>query len=272
MATDARWIRLRFPGRCRSCGRDLAKGERALHDRAARALSCDGCASQIEPLEAGVPGASARREYDRRRLARERRTRERWDVIGLGGFGAAVARLNAPEHERVWAIGARGEERVAARLQTLLEGTGVVLLHDRRIPPSRANVDHLAIGAGGVTVIDAKNYKGKVRTETRGGLLRPRTEHLRIGGRDKTELVAGVRRQIDVVAAAVERAGETVDVRGALCMVNADALPLFSHLEVDGVAIDGPKRIAKLANRPGALTAHAVHRIAATIAQAFPPA
>jgi hypothetical protein len=49
----------------------------------------------------------------------------------------------------------------------LLDSRGVELLHDRRICGSRANIDHLAIGPGGVTVIDAKNYRGKVRTERR---------------------------------------------------------------------------------------------------------
>src|SRR5215212_8720249 len=92
---------------------------------------------------------------------------------------------------------------------------------------AHSSPDHIAIGPGGVTVIDAKNYKGKVRTESRGGLLRPRTGHLLIGGRDKTALIEGVQRQIHVVAAAISPAGESLDVRGALCMVNTDALPLL---------------------------------------------
>jgi hypothetical protein len=45
---------------------------------------------------------------------------------------------------------------------------------------------------GGITVIDAKNYTGTVRTESRGGLFGPRTEHLVIGGRDQTRLIRGV--------------------------------------------------------------------------------
>jgi hypothetical protein len=278
MPTEARWIRLRYPGRCRSCGRELATGDRALHDRVARSVNCDRCVSPesevptTQPIETGTPGASARREYDRRRLARERRRRERWDAIGLGSIGAALTRLSTPHHERAWAIGAQGEERVAARLEKLLQGKGVALLHDRRVPASRANIDHVAIGEGGVTVIDAKHYKGKVRTETRGGLLRPRTEHLWIGGREQTRLVEGVRRQVDLVTAALERAGESVDVCGAMCIVDVDSLPLFSHIQVDGVPIDGPKHIARLARRPGLLSPEGVLRVAATIAQAFPPA
>ena len=109
-------------------------------------------------FQGGQAGASARREHQRRRARREQRARERWDVVGLGGVGAGLARLNAPQHERAWAVGAHGEERVAMRLEKHLADSGAVLLHDRRVPNSRANIDHLAIGPGGATVIDAKNY------------------------------------------------------------------------------------------------------------------
>ena len=148
----------------------------------------------------------------------------------------------------------------------------MLLLHDRRIPASRANIDHIAIGPGGVTVIDAKHYRGKVRTEKRGGLLRPRTEHLLIGGREQTKLVVGVRRQVELVSGELERAGESMDVLGALCMLNVDGLPLFGPLAIDGFAIDGPKTIARIARRPGRFQPEDVHRVASAIAQVFPPA
>ena len=101
----------------------------------------------------------------------DRRARARWDAVGLGVMGAGLAKLSAPQHEQAWLNRARGEERVAKRLHKHLKYTGVVILHDRRIPGTRANIDHIAIGPGGITVIDAKDYTGKVRAETRGGLL-----------------------------------------------------------------------------------------------------
>jgi hypothetical protein len=55
-------------------------------------------------------------------------------------------------------------------------------------------------------------------------------------------------------------------------IVDVDSLPLVSHIQVDGVPIDGPKHIARLARRPGLLSPEGVLRVAATIAQAFPPA
>ena len=38
----------------------------------------------------------------------------------------------------------------------------IAVLHDRRIPGSKANIDHIAITAAGIWVIDAKRYKGDV--------------------------------------------------------------------------------------------------------------
>lgn len=278
MQSDARWISLRYPGQCRACGEQLMKGERALHDRRTRTVTCEGCAvsaapaTRVEELERGTAGASARREHERRRAARERRKRSSWDTVGLGSVGAGLAKLSEPQHQRAWARGAEGEEKVAARLAKLLDGHGVELLHDRRIPGSRANIDHLAIGAGGVTVIYAKNCKGKVRTMVRGGLLRRRTEHLLIGDRDQTRLVDGLRRQVDLVRAALEQAGESANVRGVLCMAAVDGLPMLGHPCVDGIAIDGPRHVAKIARRAGDHSDADVERLATLLGRAFPVA
>ncbi|MFP4148005.1 MAG: nuclease-related domain-containing protein [Nitriliruptoraceae bacterium] len=38
--------------------------------------------------------------------------------------------------------------------------------HDRRMPPSRANLDHIAVARSGVVTIDAQRYAG--RQSTRG--------------------------------------------------------------------------------------------------------
>lgn len=65
-----------------------------------------------------------------------------------------------------------------------LDGCGVRMLHDR-LRPERggANIDHLAVGPGGVTVIDSKAYRGAVRVAREGGLFAPRQTVLRVNGR-----------------------------------------------------------------------------------------
>jgi len=69
------------------------------------------------------------------------------------------------------------------------------VLHDRRIPGARANVDHIVVAPWGVFVIDAKNYKGRVEKRDRGGFFS--TDYrLYVGGRDKTALVAGMAKSL----------------------------------------------------------------------------
>lgn len=220
----------------------------------------------IDDLDRGTPGASARREYERRQARRERRLRERFG----GSLGALLARLSDdPQTTRSWRRGADGEVKAARELERRLKGTGVVLLHDRAMPESRANLDHIAIGPGGVTVIDAKAVRGRLHVERRGGLFSKRTEHLVVGGYDRTRLVEGVLRQIGAVEAAL---GEGVAVQGAMCWLEAAELPVLRRLEVRGVAIAGPRRIARLAARPGPLSAPQVDALAATVARWFPRA
>jgi hypothetical protein len=77
----------------------------------------------------------------------------------IGGLAAAAAAWGLrfkPSPEAVaWRQGAAGERRTA-RLLDPLERHGWAVLHDLALPDSRANVDHLAIGPGGVFVIDSK--------------------------------------------------------------------------------------------------------------------
>jgi hypothetical protein len=204
-------------------------------------------------------GASARREHDRRRAARERAARERHPLVG----GLLLRLIAAPAHERAWERGAEGEERAGARLERLLAGSGVILLHDRRLTGSRANIDHLAVGPGGVTVIDTKRLAGKVEVRGRG-----QRAQLRVGGRDRTKLLDGVERQLAMVKSAVRG----VEVRAALCFVDPDGLPWLGRLEPRGVLVDSTRGVAKLAKRPGPLDITAIHETATALAARFAPA
>jgi hypothetical protein len=61
-------------------------------------------------------------------------------------------------------------ERRTARLLGPLERHGWAVLHDLAVPGSRANLDHLVIGPGGVFVIDSKQYRGRLQLDPTGGL------------------------------------------------------------------------------------------------------
>jgi len=69
-----------------------------------------------------------------------------------------------------------------------------VALHDRKVPGTRANIDHLVITPWDVWTIDAKRYVGK-RPEfyVEGGILGiGATTGLKVGGRKSDGLVDGV--------------------------------------------------------------------------------
>jgi Nuclease-related domain len=73
-----------------------------------------------------------------------------------------------------WRRGAAGEWRTA-RLLAGLERQGWVVLHDLAIPGSRANLDHLVVGPGGVFVIDSKHYRGRLQLDPSGRLRHGRS-------------------------------------------------------------------------------------------------
>ena len=65
------------------------------------------------------------------------------------------------------AAGALGEQRTA-RLLGRLDRLGWAILHDLAIPRRHADIDRLAIGPGGVYVIDSKQYSGRFQLDPSG--------------------------------------------------------------------------------------------------------
>lgn len=61
-----------------------------------------------------------------------------------------------------WSAGAAGERRTG-RLLRPLRRRGWVVLHDRQIPGTQANIDHLVIGPNGVQLIDSKAWQAPVQ-------------------------------------------------------------------------------------------------------------
>ncbi len=267
-------MNLRYAGTCALCGEEIPQGARAIYNtpaRSVRHIDCDA------GLDRGVAGGSARREHERRKAKDAARVSEQkanvQAAFGTGFLGKVATFLAVDDRPRrsteVWAQGAVGEERVADWLDRLSE-VGVIALHDRRIPGTRANVDHIAVTPWGVWVIDAKRYLHK-RPDiiTEGGFLGfGGTDRLTVGGRKKDELVEGVLRQVERVTAVV---GDAASVRGALAFVDADWPLIGGDFMVRGVAVLWPKRLAKLMLRQEPPTVD-VEGLARLIAARFPPA
>ena len=258
-----REMSLRYAGTCRTCSAELPAGTQASYDSDTKTVSCLACLTADTEVFIGVAGASAQREFERRKTSREARIRESHPILG----GAILALSDDPQSTRAWATGARGEELLGQRLDTLVSG-GVRVLHDRRIPRTKANIDHIAIGPSGVFVIDAKRYAGRPSLRVEGGVIRPRVEKLMVGSRDCTTLVAGMLKQVGLVVAAVPN----VPVLGMLCFVEAD-WPLFGgDFSTGGVRVLWPRKAAEQVAKAGTMDATAIDRLHRILAAAFPPA
>ncbi|PZU49123.1 MAG: NERD domain protein [Microbacterium sp.] len=267
LGPDDKRMRLRYAGTCRLCGRAHAAGADAIYERTRRTIRCVDCdESAVEGPSVegsgGDAGASARREYERRRDAREQRIREEHPKLG----GLILALSDDPQSTKAWERGAIGEELLAKRLADLPDTFRV--MHDRRIRGTRANIDHIATGPSGVWVIDAKRYKDK-RPELRieGGIFRPRVESLRIGGRDGTKLVDGVTSQVQRVREAL--ADDTIPITGVLCFLEADWPLLGGSFAVDEVHVVWPRLLVKRITEARAV-AFDVDATHALLADVFP--
>ena len=290
---------LRYPGQCVLCGVELPVGTIAVYDSSTKSVTCLGCqapgssvvpqsqgsdvSAQLNAMEnslpepvldqsevfVGVAGGSAQREYERRKDKRESRIREAHPRIG----GLILALSDDPQSTKAWATGTQGEERLGRQLDAVLQA-GVHVLHDRRIPTTNANIDHIVVCPSGVFVIDAKKYQGQ-RPSLRidGGWTRPRTETLIIGSRSGTKLVDGVHKQVNLVRARLEASGlSDVQVGGTLCFVDAD-WPLFGgDFMIDEVSVLWPRKAASHIGRPGAIDAATAARIHHVLASSFAPA
>jgi hypothetical protein len=262
---DEKRMKLRYTGTCRVCQTELPAQTEAIYERETKSVRClTHDAPEVVDPDPGVPGASARREFERRAAKREARIREVHPKLG----GLIHAVTDDPQSTRAWNTGAIGEERLGGRLNELSTDT-LRVLHDRRIPGTRANIDHLAVTPNGVYVIDAKKYAGRPILRIEGGILRPRVEKLMVGSRNCTKLVDGMLKQIDVVVGAV---GSEVPVYGVLCFVEADWPLIGGAFTTRGVLVVWPKKLYPKLQSDGPLEASAIDQLHRVLAQALPPA
>jgi hypothetical protein len=268
---STREIALRYAGRCYRCGIELAVGTRAVWSRVNRTITCIECEGLTEvqqktgPPSTSEAGGSAQRRFDQLHGARESRLREK------GRLGALVLKLSRdPQSTRAWARGAEGERIVGKRLDEIASDT-LIPLHDRRVPGSRTNIDHIVVVASGVHLVDAKLYKGMIKTRDKGGWFRS-DERLYVGSRDRTALVTKLAKQILVVDAAVRDLRLPTTLTPVLCFVHAEWSLLSNGFDLQGVKIVWPNRLVELLRRPGPLTTEQIQEAAPRLVERLPPA
>lgn len=266
-----RTLTLQYPATCSLCSTQLARGAQAWWDREAKKATCLVCGSgpELALALAGTPGGSAGQKYDRLRDRRER------DVKGTLGERLGSAYLfftDDPQSTRAWRTGATGEERLGRFFAEVLPDSAVVL-HDRRIPGSRANIDHIVVAPSGVWVVDAKLYRGKVECRTVGSFWKPENRVF-VGGRDRTKLVLGMARQVEATRAVLtaDPLAPEIAIVPAVCFVASEWGLFAKPFELHGVTVLWPQKLAERIAAPGRLTATAIARIANRVAVGLPPA
>lgn len=275
VATDI--IRLRYAGTCSVCGAALAVSTKAHRDKATKLITCLECGGAAAPEpqvatlpdppvpvkpESGVAGASAQKEFDRRHQKREAILDQRF-----GHFAGLVKFLvGDSQSTKAWAKGSDGE-RILAEALTKRIGDRAVLLHDRRISKSSANIDHLGIAASGVWIIDAKKYKGRLQRRDKGG-WRTIDYHVYVNGRDQTRLTGGLHKQAAVVRTVL--GDPEVPVYTVLCFIDAEWDFFLKPFQIDGVWVTYGKHLAEMIAAPGPLTDDEVLRVANLLANALP--
>lgn len=263
----APWF-VKYDGPCARCGTVLRRGDVAIWDRAARTMHCVECptepaaADRVE-LDSGRGGVSAQREYERRMAKRDAAAREKWGQR----VGGVVLRLTEPPATtRAWASGADGEAKVAQLLDRI---DGVRALHDRRVPGSTGNIDHLVVAPSGIFIVDAKNHAGMVRIRDRGGFFRTDLR-LYVGSRDCSMLADGLAWQIEAVTIALRGAEPQPPITPVLCFARADWPLIRPPSEFRAVRLESLASLRRLLERPGPRELPAIDHLTRALASALP--
>jgi hypothetical protein len=172
---------------------------------------------------------------------------------------------------RRWVQRAEGERRSRARLD-LLEGEGVIVLNDRRIPGSREGIKLIAVSPAGVFVIDTKRFKGLVHTMRPGTIGNLGPYELHVGRRNCTHSVDALRRQAEIVRATLDGgslSAAEIPIHAMLCLTRAEwGFP--SAVQIGDVWVGWPRLIAGEVQAPGVLDPSTVQQLSALIADRLP--
>ena len=219
------------------------------------------------PIDRGVGGISAQKEYDRRSAKHEKKIEEKWGTGRIGKVAKFFA--DEPQSTTSWAKGADGEVRLASRLDRDLTGFATVL-HDRKVPKTRGNIDHLVVGPSGVWIIDAKKFSGRVECRDVGGRRNPE-KRLYVANRNQTKLVAGMGWQAVAVQLAIGSIGfGDVPIHRCICFVNPEWGVFAKSFTIDDVWIGLPKMLVKAIQAAPVLDPAAVTTLSHHLSSWFP--
>jgi hypothetical protein len=186
---------------------------------------------------------------------------------GIVAIRSAVTFWGHRRTTEIWAIGSAGEHTVGARLDRLT-AKGIVVIHDRRIPGSRANIDHIVVAPSGVYVIDTKKWSGRVEPRRLGSTFNRGPVQLFADGRNRTASAAAMDLQVAAVGQVLYRTGQPgVPVLAALAITSAQWGWLARPFAVGDVWVGWPKELDRRLSRPGPLTPDQIHWLGRELAE-----
>ena len=145
--------------------------------------------------------------------------------------------------------------RTARRLEDHLFATGARLLHERRLPGKAGKVSHLIVASSGITLVDSRKYTSGRARVGRGGL--------RVGRRNRSDLVHRVRAQVDELRALLaDTPYADVPIEAAIAWRDVQGLPILYTFNGPRVLICGTRKIAHEATRPGPFSLQRVDALA----------
>lgn len=264
----SRRLRLQYPTVCATCDIALSRGAEAVWDSATKQATCLACGPEgLAPI-AGTAGASAAAEGERRAEKRVADVRRRY-----GDHAAAVAEeMAGRDIAATWGKGSEGESGLAAFIARDV-GAAVIPLHDRLLPGTRGNIDHIFVASTGVWVVDAKAYTGKIEKREVGPIWK-RENEVYIAGRNRSDRAKGVEKQVAAVIAAL-RTDPTlkgIDVHAALCFLESEWGVLDFPFQIRSVWVLYPGALRKRLKKTGRLPREAIERIASRLDLSLPPA
>ncbi len=156
--------------------------------------------------------------------------------------------------------GSGGERRLARLLDTEL--LDAVTLHDRKVPITRGNLDHLVIAPSGVWLVDAKRSAGDVEYRSTGAFA-PGEPRLFVNGRNQTRLVHAMGWQVAAVRAQLDTIGfGEVPVHPVVCFTSSRWIRSTSPFDVHGVLVTWPSALVEAIGAPGPLDVRLIELVA----------
>ena len=192
---------------------------------------------------------------------------------GTPGVSMIESGARTASDESVPAIGlSPGDGSDGALIHELEAGLGgdAYLLHHRKAPNTRGDVDHVIVASSGVWIIDAKSYWGVVERRDVGN-WRTVDHRLYVNGRDQTELVRNLAWQATAVRAALDPLGlGDVPIHRVLLFIGSSGRWFSEPIEIDGVSAMWTEKLIELAADPGPLDDATRRAIAAQLATSLP--